>query len=260
MKLEHLDRPIAYHRVFVKLTGSVTGAIMLSQAVYWQQRCSGDQGWWWKTAEDWEEETGMGRYELESARKSCSKFLQHKKAGVPCRSFYRVNSRALQQALDEAATLTLSPQTSMLDSSKLDCGKPANKNGGNQQTTSETTPETSSETVNTHPPSGSGVAVQFREGWCNAWKEKYGTDYPFSKADGVSSARLAKAASPEYLISMARWIWRFNVKRSDEFCKGKCSTIAGFESQYSRLVQIMDEVKQGIYNTKPAGGTIDIRA
>ncbi len=33
-----LDRPIAFYRVFVMITGSVTGALMLSQAVYWSKR------------------------------------------------------------------------------------------------------------------------------------------------------------------------------------------------------------------------------
>ena len=32
--LNTLDRPIAFHRCFVTLTGSVTVALMLSQAVY----------------------------------------------------------------------------------------------------------------------------------------------------------------------------------------------------------------------------------
>ena len=32
--LQLLDRPIAFHRCFVTLTGSVTAALMLSQALY----------------------------------------------------------------------------------------------------------------------------------------------------------------------------------------------------------------------------------
>ena len=51
-----LDRPIAYHRCLVTLTGSVTGAVMLSQAIYWQNRCNGD---FYKTQAEWEEETGL---------------------------------------------------------------------------------------------------------------------------------------------------------------------------------------------------------
>ncbi|MCI0653669.1 MAG: hypothetical protein L0Y39_04225, partial [Methylococcaceae bacterium] len=58
-----LDRPIAFHRSFVQLTGSVTAALVLSQAVYWQRRVSEDHdGWWYKTRSQWIEETGLSRY------------------------------------------------------------------------------------------------------------------------------------------------------------------------------------------------------
>lgn len=67
--LDCFDRPIAFHRCFVTLTGSVTAALMLSQAVYWQKRSKHEDGWWFKTRDDWNKETGMGRYEQESARK-----------------------------------------------------------------------------------------------------------------------------------------------------------------------------------------------
>ena len=59
--LENFDRPIAFHRCFVTLTGSVTAALMLSQAMYWQKRTKDPEGWWCKTVEEWTEETGMTR-------------------------------------------------------------------------------------------------------------------------------------------------------------------------------------------------------
>ena len=40
--LDLLDRPIAYHRIFARLTGSVHAALMLSQAVYWQNRATSE--------------------------------------------------------------------------------------------------------------------------------------------------------------------------------------------------------------------------
>ena len=66
--LQLLDRPIAFHRCFVTLTGSVTAALMLSQALYWQRRCKEPEGWWYKTLEEWTEETGLNRRETEAAR------------------------------------------------------------------------------------------------------------------------------------------------------------------------------------------------
>jgi hypothetical protein len=35
--IDLLDRPIAFHRIFVELTGSVLAAVMLSQAFYWSR-------------------------------------------------------------------------------------------------------------------------------------------------------------------------------------------------------------------------------
>lgn len=71
--LELLDRPIAFHRCFVTLTGSITAALMLSQALYWQQRTKHDGGWWFKKQEEWTDETGLSRREQENARQSLRK-------------------------------------------------------------------------------------------------------------------------------------------------------------------------------------------
>lgn len=84
-----LGRPIAFHRAYTEITGCVTGALFLSQAVYWQQ-VVGD-GWWWKTMEDWAKETGMVRKELETARASCSSVIEWERRGVPAKTFYRVD-------------------------------------------------------------------------------------------------------------------------------------------------------------------------
>lgn len=63
-----LDRPIAFQRSFIRLDIGVTAALFLSQMIYWTNR-SDDDGWVYKTQEEWEEETGLSRYEQEGARK-----------------------------------------------------------------------------------------------------------------------------------------------------------------------------------------------
>ena len=65
----YLDRPIAFQRAFVALGAGITGALLLSQAVYWSRRSGDDTGWFFKTQVDWEEETGLRRAEQETARK-----------------------------------------------------------------------------------------------------------------------------------------------------------------------------------------------
>lgn len=90
-----LNRPIAFHRVFVQLTGSVKGAVMLSQACYWQPRSKQQDGFWYKTSEEWEEETGLSRHEQKKARKDCEKYLMVELRGIPATNFYRVDEDAL---------------------------------------------------------------------------------------------------------------------------------------------------------------------
>jgi hypothetical protein len=100
-----LDRPIAFHRLFVQLTGSVTAALMLSQALYWQKRCPSDDGrdagWWYKSRDDWSEETGLTRREQETARKKLVSLglLQERLAGNPARLWYFLDGTKLTNLL-----------------------------------------------------------------------------------------------------------------------------------------------------------------
>jgi hypothetical protein len=143
--LQLLDRPIAFHRRFVTLTGSITAALMLSQALYWQRRCKDPEGWWYKTRDDWAEETGLGRYEQEGARKQLRKLgvMQEHLRGVPATIWYRVNEERLLEGLSKVAQhktsntvpvggkpaiqLVENQPSSWWKTSQLDGGKTTNK-------------------------------------------------------------------------------------------------------------------------------------
>lgn len=118
-----LDRPIAFHRIFVKLTGSVKGALLLSQAIYWQQRTTLPDEWFYKTAEAWQSETGLTRHELDQARKDCLEFLETDLRGVPATTHWRVRENNLYKALLQFAGKR---QTSLPESGKQDRRKAAN--------------------------------------------------------------------------------------------------------------------------------------
>jgi len=96
-----LGRPIAFHRTLVLLTGSLTAALMLSQAIYWQKRVTSADGWWWKTREQWNEETGLTRTEQETARRYLRQhaWWQEELRGLPARMYFRVDLDALADAL-----------------------------------------------------------------------------------------------------------------------------------------------------------------
>ena len=133
MSLRLLDRAISFQRCFVTLTGSVNAALMLSQAVYWHLRTNDPGGWFYKSQDEWEEETGLSRYEQEGAREKLRKlgFWNEKRDGMPAKLFFQINEELLQTQLDEI------PQSSMRKSRTLERGKPADKSAGFPQSYKE---------------------------------------------------------------------------------------------------------------------------
>lgn len=97
-----LDRPIAFHRPFVDLTGSINSALMLSQALYWSQRTTDQDGWFYKTREEWQSETSLSRTEQENARRLLRNtgFWQEELRGVPAKIYYRIDFNKLATHLE----------------------------------------------------------------------------------------------------------------------------------------------------------------
>lgn len=126
--LQLVDRPIAFQRSFVRLGAGITGALLLSQIVYWQNRMDGQ--WFYKTQADLEEETGLTRYEQEGARKklvSCG-VLEEAKRGIPAKLYFRVNQLRLEELL-----LGKVQQAGVGKTSNQGCGNSANSDVENQQ-------------------------------------------------------------------------------------------------------------------------------
>ena len=155
--IELFDRPIAFQRAFVDLGVGITGALMLSQCIYWHGRTSNKDGWFYKSQSDWEAETGMTRREQETARKRLEKagFLEEIRKGVPAKLYFRVNVDALETALkalssrmaESANQECTDGATSMAESAIQECTNPPDCEGGNSQSITELTSETTSETT-----------------------------------------------------------------------------------------------------------------
>ena len=133
--LDLLDRPIAYHRVFVTLTKSVKAAVLLSQAVYWQKRANQADGWWYKTAEEWQEETGLTKHEQDTARRDCEPYLTSDLRGVPATLYWKIDEEKLTNALIQFSGKR---KTRNAESAKQVTRKAQNINK-NTETTTETT-------------------------------------------------------------------------------------------------------------------------
>ena len=157
-----LDRPIAFHRSFVPFAG-VTGALFLSQAIYWQQRTQSEDGFFYKTAADWERETGLTQHEQSTARARLRDIgiLQETKRGIPCKCFFRINEEYLMQVVEnvslaESAKLVSENaqnrfngkcETGLAESVKQVERNPRSSASGIRETNSEITQETTTETT-----------------------------------------------------------------------------------------------------------------
>jgi hypothetical protein len=141
-----LQQPIAFHRVFVTLTGNVAAGLFLSQAWYWTIHNREDrEGWFYKSQEEWVEETGLTRHEQDAARRRLREcgFLVEARRGMPARLWFRLDLSRICQAL-----------SSLPEFGKQDCRISANKiaekrqtrlpNSGNHSYQTKTTTETTS--------------------------------------------------------------------------------------------------------------------
>ena len=100
--LDVFDLPVTFHRCLVPVTGSVTAALMLSQAIWASQAADAQEdGWFAKSREEWEEETGLSRWEQQTARRVLrdSGFLEERRMGIPARLCFRVRSEEVLRAL-----------------------------------------------------------------------------------------------------------------------------------------------------------------
>ena len=160
-----LDRPIAFQRAFVDLGIGITGALLLSQAVYWANRTDDEDGWFYKTQDEWQSETGLTRTEQETARRRLIALgvMSEERRGIPARLFFRLNEEVLVSQLTLAVGCNLDCGKAAINSeekppaSKRKSSKPARKISARRtaqksqsnidKTTSESTTETTAETL-----------------------------------------------------------------------------------------------------------------
>jgi len=147
------DRPVAYHPDLARIVGGVKAAVFLSQLLYWSGRGKRNDGYIWKTQDEWEQETGLTRYEQEGARKNLIErdMLEEKRMGWPAKMYYRIDFEALHEAI-------VAYYEGTDDIRDTECGKPTNskhQNAENPQTIECGKPADFTESTrdyNTHVP------------------------------------------------------------------------------------------------------------
>lgn len=135
MQLQDLvGQPVAIYPGFKVLGAGLTGTSFLSQAVYWTERTS--NGWFYKSRDEWEAETGLSRSEQELARKKLVAIgvLEEARKGIPCRLHFRVDTDALMAILSDEVL-----QASAQETCNQVGRKPANKEDENTPTSGHET-------------------------------------------------------------------------------------------------------------------------
>lgn len=162
MKSSILGRTIAFHPIFVDLTGSVAAALLLSQAVYWQQHTSRQDGWWWKTAAEWQQETGLSRHEQGAARRLLRRhpWWAEDRRGVPAKTWFSLDLDLLLEALSqislEKPQFAGKRQSRLPDSSNQDARKTASKFAEDRQTNTKNTAKNTAKNTTTLAAAGEG--------------------------------------------------------------------------------------------------------
>lgn len=236
MKGKIFDRPIAFHRCFVDLTGSVKAALMLSQACYWALRAKDAR--FYKSMAEWKEETGLSRREQESARAVLRTFpfWREEDKRFEHRLYYTVDVDGVAEAVERARTLPGAVdengegvQPPMFERGIPECPKAPSGNGGNghpgvhetdirykeqrlPETTSEiTTPsvqraERSEPSISRIERPMNGLFGKMRGYAERTWRERFGAKPTWVKKDFVQLARLLRCQGELGLEEFsARW-------------------------------------------------------
>ena len=108
------DIPVTFHRSLVAVTGSVTAALMLSQAIAWTETLTPEEGGWFtKSQDDWADATGLSRWEQETARRVLrdADFMEERKSGLPAKLWFRVRQAQIWKALHAVSQSTAERRT-----------------------------------------------------------------------------------------------------------------------------------------------------
>jgi hypothetical protein len=103
MLLEIFDAPITFHRCLVPVAGGVTAALLLSQAIWLNEtQAQFTQGWFMCSQEQWTQETGLSRWEQETARRELrvAGLIEERLVGMPAKLWFRVCPQAIRRAME----------------------------------------------------------------------------------------------------------------------------------------------------------------
>jgi hypothetical protein len=238
------SRVVAYHPSFAAIGGSINAGLFLAQLFYWHDRGSDPDGWIYKTQAEWEEETGLSRWEQETARRRLRErgLVEEKLAGLPARLHYRLDVERLIALLSARVKRTPSPpaggaeggeggrrraaaegvtppRTRTRERHNQGCGVPTNKHVGIPQTSSRGCHTHAETTIEHSREKGTERLAGSLQG-----STEPGSDSPSEAPDGGRSpsrdggaSRQADAPAPEVRCSLHGVPMRLREKDGDRW-------------------------------------------
>jgi hypothetical protein len=188
---ETLGRPITYYPALARLLGSMKAAVFLQQLMYWTPLAKDQDGWVYKTAGEWKEETALSYEEQKAVRKILRNrgVMKEQYARLEHRLYFRVDRQALN-ALWAAEGSVKMPSGNRRKTSFGSEGKPRSVV---PDITSEKTAESTSKNPPLSPQRGEGVADLFEA----ELPEASTSTAPRGVPEPPTSARAAAAALAE---------------------------------------------------------------
>jgi tRNA(Ser,Leu) C12 N-acetylase TAN1 len=234
--------------------------------MYWSSIKETNDGWFYKTAEDWEKETFLSRREQETVRRNLmkKKVLEEVKKGIPAKLYFRVNNSELLDAIQKIV------QTRMAENAKQASTNPPNSDGGKGETNTESTSENTSETKSIL------FDAEFEEFWAaypkrpNNPRKKAMAAYKKARKTTSQEKLLTSVGeyfaymqgeNPKFVAMASTWLnderWNCDYSESAEVIKAYKSTKAGDASTVSNedLDAVINQYK-GIVSDRMAAKRI----
>jgi hypothetical protein len=105
-----MGRTVAFLPGLKRITHSTTATILLCQLLYWTKHTK--DGWVYKTAEEWEEETGLTYYEQKTAKRDLLKMglIERERKRLEHTTRYKINQSRLNELWEQSSDIVSIPE------------------------------------------------------------------------------------------------------------------------------------------------------
>ncbi len=104
-------RTIPFNSQLVDIVGNINNALFLQQCVYWGERSKSTAGWYYKTKPDMKKETGLSRFQQDTAVKTLVELgiIKTENSGMPRVRYIKVIFPVLTEILKTYKTKNPTP-------------------------------------------------------------------------------------------------------------------------------------------------------